>query len=235
MLDVGAGTGNTACAIQGLDSPRLTLIDPAGKALDAADSRLIERDLDAQHDFTTMQTADTEAGRSFDRGTFDIVVSVASLHHHGELSPPMEVLLNLLSPGGLLLLADWHNTMWELPSRVRLLLEGFNWPDKKEDITRFLDMYTLLAEPTHEPSLAMRRANTMVCEFWRAHTECRTSEEPRFYLLEGHRPPEAYLTMMRRLGLNTDTVDTNPGLTANPLFLRPEASILAVTSGRKGI
>jgi len=236
LLDVGAGSGNTTLtALDRTEDPgRLvcTLLDPASSALASAGDRLEQRSLVLGKHFFLINTPDMEGGRSLGAGSFDVIVSAAALHHHADIQKPLEALGRLLAPGGLLVIGDWHNTLWEHPWRVLNALQSLHWPTKEADLHRFAELYSAANEPAQEESVSMRSANALIANFWVEYATARTTEEPQFCMLEGHRPVDRYAEALRSIGLETIPVNA-AGETGNPILLPPERCLLGVTAGRK--
>ena len=236
LLDIGAGSGDTTLsilkAIKDRDGLFYTLVDPAERALGEARSRLRKTGLSSGRHFELHCASDIETTTVLDSGSFDIIVAVASLHHHSDIHEPIGALSGLLAPGGLLVVGDWHNTVWEHPSRVLELLKRLHWAGKADDLDDFVDLYPNALEVTQKVSGRMLRANKLVGEFWKAYSSCRTASQPQFLLLEGHRPPQRYIEAMGQHGLVVSSGETG-SIARNPMFLSPEESLLAITAGRK--
>jgi SAM-dependent methyltransferase len=139
-------------------------------------------------------------GEIFKPESFDLIIANASLHHHADLGRVFRVLHALLESGGVLVVGDWHNSVWFYPGEVLRLLETFNWPDKGADLQRFRSVFITRTAPSRSSRLA--RANQQICEFWRAYARVRTKEAPRFSLLEGHRPADDYSLLLRAAGFS---------------------------------
>jgi ubiquinone/menaquinone biosynthesis C-methylase UbiE len=236
ILDVGAGSGNTSLAIvDALKNPARAffhLLDPAREALATAADRLRQKGLVEGKNFAIHGTTDTNALGVLQEHSFQLVVAVAALHHHADLISPIGVLARLLAPGGLLVIADWHNTVWEHPARVLHVLQLLDWADKIKEIQKFIHLYPKAKEPAEETSTEMRSANALISTFWKEYAACRTTTEPQFCILEGHRPPAKYLEAMQESGLITSS-ETIQAADSNPVLLTPERGLLAVTVGRQ--
>jgi ubiquinone/menaquinone biosynthesis C-methylase UbiE len=237
ILDVGAGSGSTTLAIleacRGLHQPFFALLDAAAHALNTARERLVERGFKEGADFAVYPTVDTNVEGLFEEGSFDVVVAVASIHHHADLLAPMHGLTHVLSPGGLFVVADWHNTLWEHPGSVLGLLTKLEWPGKLDDLRRFTALYpTAETRVPEQSSRMMRSANALIARFWEAYATSRTTTEPQFCILEGHRQPSKYLEVMESLGLQTAPAIIR-GMSTNPDHLAPEGGLLAIAAGRK--
>ena len=219
ILDVGAGSGSTSLAVlQRLRSLRTCLtvdmVDPNPSALHEGEARIRQSDLLADADLTAHPTGDLDLPRLFPNPTFDLVVSVAALHHHAFLPPAVAAIASVLKPGGLLVVGDWHNSMWLHPGRVCSFLSSLEWPGKDKALEVYAQRFTVTNVARDDP--LMEAANEQICRFWRAYAEVRTPELRPYELLEGHRPPSEYQVLMQASGLEPvrpfSSIDTGSGL-----------------------
>jgi len=95
-----------------------------------------------------------------------------------------------------LVIADWHNPMWEHPNNVYEFLKTLDWETKDSDMYAFAKMFpnALVPAPViRDPYEA--RAMLMIQSFWKGWGSIRTDAirrdefEPRddIFMLEGHR------------------------------------------------
>ncbi len=238
ILDVGAGTGNTSLAVfaatSHLHHPQVTLLDYAKSALDQASESLTASGLVPNRDFSVCLGQDMQAETLFGKDCFDIVIAVAALHHHSDILVGLGPIAAALKPGGLVIVGDWHNTMWENPARVHALLRQLgDWPQKNQDIEQF--GATLHPDQCllQENDSVMERANGYITEFWKAYALSRTVSAPRLLVLEGHRSPAAYRAALSACSISVDPRMLRLDLPTNPFLLTPESSVLGITVGRK--
>jgi len=227
MLDVGTGAGNAALAVlKRVDSAKaiaqLHLVDPAKRSLNHAGARILDSELVPKHGLFLHATTDLHLPNLFPSPKFDLIVSSAALHHHGHLEPAIGAIAHCLKPGGLLVVGDWHNSMWTDPGRVYELLRSLSWSEKGGDLARFANRYP--TTPVAEPDPLLRMANEQISAFWRAYTGVRTAKPLSSQMLEGHRPPADYTILARKSGLHT----VEP---PQPLF--PDSALLCVHVARK--
>jgi SAM-dependent methyltransferase len=231
ILDLGAGAGATSLAVlEALRrAPRpidLTLVDPAMKALDNAACALAGFRLVQQLEFKAVPETDRQFLSHAAPASFDLIVSVAAIHHHADILPILAGCFRCLRPGGILVLGDWHNSMWEHPRRVLDLLERMVWPSKADAVRRFCNTFPMASRKA--PALkktADRKANDQIIAFWLAYGRLHRSGTVPFLILEGHRPATRYLQDLRLAGF---TVPTCIRSWPNPRFLLPRSSLLAV-------
>jgi SAM-dependent methyltransferase len=157
----------------------------------------------------------------FDPQTFDLIVATASLHHHSHLEDVFRILHGLLKPRGILVIGDWHNSVWLYPGRVLRLLKKFEWRQKTTDLKRFERLYNVAVPP--EDSSVLQKANKQIGDFWRAYARVRTPNAPRYEILEGHRPPKEYTRLLKMSGFASVTCHR----------LLPDSALLCVHTARK--
>lgn len=244
ILDVGAGPGLSALAIwQELPAAfqskaRFFLLDPSKASLEAA-KKVME---DNRIKYEVICNADIYAGRYVKEESVDILVGVASVHHHSSI--PFSLYYRLLKPGGIIVLADWHNSIWESPFRVYQFLQAFNWPEKELGLKNWRESYPYSNVAVPEPDEpADRQANKDIINFWLGYfqivKESTVNLGPNsIWPLEGHRPVERYIEEMREAGFAVDSSDIGKILergivSGNPHQLLPQSRLLMLTIGQK--
>lgn len=231
ILDVGAGAGGTSIpiwnALNDKDKDRVyfTLLDPAEKKLETAESKLNELGLRIGKEYDIINATDLEIPNVIEEGSQHIVTSVASQHHHGYLTKPFENSHNATKRGGYFVVSDWHNSMWDHPAKVYYMLQQFYWPTKEEDLKEFVKCYPKALDPTIEfSSDPYRKENQQIIDFWKCYAMVRTTEENQFFILEGHRPVERYMEEMQKVGYDLNSPNiirmiSNGTLEKNPYAL----------------
>ncbi|KPJ73679.1 hypothetical protein AMJ48_00545 [Parcubacteria bacterium DG_74_1] len=242
ILDVGAGPGLSALTIWKelptdiRPKSRFLLLDPSRASLEAAEKVMKENRVN----YEVICDVDIHVGRHLKEGIVDILVGVASVHHHSAI--PFDLYYRILTPGGIAVFADWHNSIWEHPWRVYRFLEAFDWPVKEAGLREWLESYggVCVIEPT-DP--ADRQANEDITSFWLGYhqilKESETDLGPNsIWPLEGHRPVVRYVEEMKEVGFSVGS----PGIkrmleqgviTGNPHQLLPNSRLLMVTVGEK--
>ena len=237
ILDLGAGAGATSLAV--LEALRrapcpvdLTLVDPAMKALDSAARALAGFRWVQPLEFKTVPETDRHFLSLAASARFDLIVSGAAIHHHADIRPILAGCFQCLRPGGLLVLGDWHNSMWEHPGRVLDLLERMEWPEKTDALRRFREAYPKADEPWATPANPRDlKTNQQIIGFWLAYGSIHLPGTEPFLILEGHRPAAKYFEDLRAVGFTVSS--TRDSGRPNPWFLLPDSSLLAVTVARK--
>jgi len=236
ILDLGAGTGATTLSIwkrlPSSDRVRTdwTLVDPGLHSHVAAlaacrtvgipsesVAHYTGRDLDVLPDF---------------RDSFDIVVSVAAIHHHAWLEPVFRGIADALKPGGFVVIGDWHNRLSTHPALVLSLLEQLDWSHKEEDLRRFRQTHPIaLRRPRKTVRQESERADQQIIRFWVKHARSRRKPAAAL-VLEGHRPVEHYMRGLQQVHLRVPR-HLRELHGANPCFLLPRSRLLSVLVARK--
>jgi len=205
ILDVGAGTSSTTFKVlEKLSNLKkhiqICLLEPNNKALEQGKKILLDSNFARQIDIHTYNHPDLKLVELFLNPTFDLVISSAALHHHAFLYPAVLNISNVLKQGGLLIVGDWHNSMWLDPGRVYNFLQSLDWKYKLTDLSKFSEIFQI--EPLPETDPLLRKANEQICSFWKAYAEVKTPDIPAYEILEGHRPPIHYQEIFEKVGLN---------------------------------
>ena len=254
-LEVGAGV-STVDVIKrlyndniDLDKIFVTMIEPSDSRLEDSVSKLKKIGLKRGKNFIEHAAKDTEALKFVEPGSQYIIGSVAQIHHHAYLDTPLRVLYNALDNNGIILIADWHNSMWEHPARVyQALVEDYEWLSKGEDLKNFISAYPKALEIAPElPGLEIS-SNLMIRKFWKTYGEIKAElikqgkfkEDDDILMLEGHRPVERQIEDMHKVGYKTDTVYVmqlvdDLDLNGNPHQMLENSRILMFTIGHKYI
>ncbi len=247
-LETGAGVSTLTVYDQltqdGFDLERIhaTLVEPSQERLESAVAKLEERGLKVGKNISMVVGKDTDVPKYVEPNSQHIVCSVAALHHHAYLDEPMQGLADATRPGGFISLADWHNSMWEHPSRVySFLADHFDWPTKREDLKAFREMYPKANEPAPEKDETETEANRMIQRFWKGWESVRREAiakdefDPRddIFMLEGHRPIGQYVSELREQGFETQTDYLSNTMITNPWPLIPTSGLLYLTVGQK--
>ncbi|MGA4851629.1 SDR family NAD(P)-dependent oxidoreductase [Streptomyces sp. G5(2025)] len=145
VLEVGAGTGGMAAAVLPLlpaERTQYVYSDVSAGFLARAESRF------TAYDFVTYRTFDLDADpteQGLPEAGFDIVIAANALHTAKDLAAAVRRVATLLTPGGLLLAAESHDTLllapyfgtvdafWDRTDHEERpaapLLPGDRWPD----------------------------------------------------------------------------------------------------------
>lgn len=246
---------------QELDPQRLfiTMVEPSKSRVETAATRMEELGLRRGRDFRVIVGRDvdiydpevTGLEQDVTPHSQDIVVAVASIHHHAYLGTAFANAYNSLTDGGVMITTDWHNPEWEHPARVyKALVEDYDnerWATKDEDLERFLRAYPLASsrapEMTNEGDAA---AMTEIRAFWKSYGNIKAgemaagtfAEADDILMLEGHRPVERQIKTMNGVGFKTSPANRKLRklldvleLDDNPHQLRPESRLLMETVG----
>ncbi len=243
ILDHGAGPGLSAesvfNAMGGNEKDRtfFTLLEPAKDKLDIAEEKM--KKLGAR--YMAINAPDIEMLRYVQPGTQSIFVGVASIHHHSHI--PFEIYHEVLASGGFLVSSDWHNSVWEIPSRYYKFLERFNWPLKEKGLANFLDAYPAAAKIVPEPQRREdRQANEDITKFWLGYYQILVNrgQQGKNAILpsEGHRPAERYEAQMKECGfiLNSEEIQdmiSDGAVASNPHQILPGSTLLMLLVGQK--
>jgi SAM-dependent methyltransferase len=245
-LEVGAGESTVTVYHKlieyGLDAEKLvtTMIEPSADRLDAAAEKLEALGLHGNN-FQMYDDRDVDVGRIVTDNSQDIVSSVAQIHHHAYLDTPLKCLYNALKPNGIIVITDWHNSMWEHPNRVyEFLKNDFEWPTKDQDLEAFVKAYPKALETAPALSELNETANAHIRKFWKGWEAVRKREigrgnfkpEDDIFMLEAHRPVEQQARSMVDTGFVLPTYVLDWRI-ENPKQLVPDAGILYVTVGQK--
>lgn len=234
IIDVGAGTGDSAIEIAKLLPPDMKnrtiiyLLDPSKKSLAEAAEKMKGKGVG----YEILEGTDLDILNQTTSDFADVLTGVASVHHHARI--PFELYARVLKPGGWAVFADWHQPIWEHPGSVYRFLQKFNWPDREQGLENWVQTYP---EAKNPPALSEDPADLMaikqIISFWTA-----LGRPNNLYPLEGHRPVSRYVTDMREAGLDLNSADismliSSRVIASNPHQILPDSSLLQVTVGQK--
>lgn len=257
-LETGAGV-STETVIKklvddGVDLERVffTLVEPGSGRIEATAAKLESTyRLTRDKKFKVINARDLDIPQYIEEGSQDIALAVAAHHHHAFLDEPTKAAAYALSPGGVFVTSDWHNSLWEDPARVyHYLQQSFEWETKEGDLREFAQRFLQGVTAGYSPSDPLNDAsNEDIRKFWKGWASVRAGEisAGRFNLnddilmLEGHRPAERYVDEFDYAGLQTertalavDALIDSGTLATNPHKVLPTGSrILMVTVGQK--
>jgi len=246
ILEPGAGVSTETMIgslyYEGVDLDRLTItmLEPGQLRLEQSTGRITGKfGLRVGTHLHPHVAKDVDARRFVERGSQNIVVCVAQIHHHSYLDTPVRELSYVTAPGGYLVTADWHNSMWENPARVYQFLQGLDWETKDADLEAFRKEFPgSTGMGVHEDSPSLREANHHIRRFWegwakiRAEAIAKGEFDPAddILMLEGHRPVLRYVDEMRAAGYvlcGNGRGDEISPVSENPSLLIPNNEILA--------
>ncbi len=237
ILDVGAGK-STVTIFDGIgknDKNRVAIymLEPSAERLENAVAELNKRGLKSGRDYFAINGTDMEIPQKFVPSTMDIVSYVATLHHHAFLDTPLSYVYDITKPNGHLVVADWHNPMWEHPNRVYNFLRKLDWDTKKSDLRNFVQAYPKAAEEAPLLEGAELVAYEMIQRFWKGWADARAdavrtgkfNPNDDIFMLEAHRPAEKQNEEIFKSGFKLYV----PGIgETNPFYLMGyESSLLA--------
>ncbi len=233
ICDVGAGL-STVAIFDGLeendkDRVSITMIEPSRERLMSAVETLHKKGF---RNYTPIVGTDMQKLTGASHRKPHVISYVAAIHHHSDLEPPMKIVYKVLENAGHLVVADWHNPMWEHPNRVYEFLKTLDWKTKNVDLSQFIEIFPNALVPApiiKDPYEA--RAMRMIQSFWKGWGSIRMDAiargefEPRddIFMLEGHRT----LPMQRKDALSSGFV------VGNERQLLEDSALLAVSTYRK--
>lgn len=227
ILDLGSGPGKSAEAVYETlpadlkDKSEFTLLDPSTDSLKAAEELMRRKGIKHR----IVHGMDSDVLGQIEPGSFDFVTAVASIHHHARI--PFDIYRNVLKPGGSLVIADWHHTIWEHPYTAWRFLTNFNWPKREEGLEHWFRVYPQAYDVPELPdNLDDRIAMEQITKFWLAYKKIADEANlgpNAIWPLEGHRPVSQYIKGMQEAGLFPDM----------PHQLLPDSTLLMITVGHK--
>ncbi len=252
-LEIGAGV-STVNVYQKLKKNKLdlekiytTMVEPSKSRIECAAEELSKMGLKKEINFKLFVSKDTDVNKCVDQNSQDIIGSVAQIHHHSYWRETIQVLYETLNKNGIILISDWHNSLWEHPARVyNALKEDYNWETKDEDLKNFVTTYPKAIKNAEEFNSLNIEANRMIREFWKSYGEIRSEaiisgafdERDELLMLEGHRPVERYVEDMKNVNFSVENeiikeIQEACYLNGNPHQLLPLSRILMLTIGTK--
>lgn len=229
ILDLGAGSGETAAAViraapSLVEQAKFHLVDPAKESLEEACTKLAEAGLVIGKTLHTDNAKDIEVLRQLDPETVDIITANASVHHHAFLAPVFEGISKALRPGGWIVIGDWFNSMWTSPTRVYELLNELQWQGKEQQLIDFRRNFGYDECEIKEAVPELEAANRQICDFWINYAKTKDPSTPPFFLLEGHRPTNDYICGLAEYGVH---------IQRGPVKLLTGSSLLSVLVAQK--
>jgi hypothetical protein len=149
IIDIGAGTGDTTVAIlDAMQSSSVTealaskchfyVLEPSFKRLEEVFERLEEHPLKPRK--TLISSNLEEYLRTVRRESFNMVVSNAVFHHMGFLTH-LRLLRESLANNGIMVIGDWHTTLWQHPAYLAPILRKLGASDI--DVRRFENFFNV--------------------------------------------------------------------------------------------
>jgi len=252
-LEPGAGT-STVNVYQALSKKNIDLekiyavmLEPSRTRLETARAELEKIGLKEIKNFRVINDIDTSILGYIEPNSQHIISCVAQIHHHSYLDTPLKVLYDSLGKNGVIMISDWHNSMWEHPARVyQALKEDYDWPTKEEDLKAFVEAYPTALEFPSQLDGADLESNNMIREFWKSYGMIRAKaildgefdEKEDLIMLEAHRPVEKQVEEMKRTGFSMDGEKIKElkealVISENPYQLLPNSRILMFAVGTK--
>lgn len=216
ILEPGAGISTEVIYKKlhqdGVDLDRLTvtMIEPAQSRLEETADRIVsDYNLQRGKHLHVHVGKDTDTPKIVAPSSQDIIVCVAQIHHHAYLDTPLTMLYHATAADGFLVTADWHNSLWEHPSRVYdFLRREFEWETKDEDLAAFRHLFPQSTKKHPETSAPLVEANNHIRHFWKGWAKVRAEAieagefepEDDILMLEAHRPVRRYRQEMEAAG-----------------------------------
>jgi len=219
-----------------------TLVEPSNERIESAAAELEKKGLKLGKNFRIYAARDIDIPQFVEPNSQDIASYVAALHHHSYLDAPLRHVYKSIKKNGLLIVADWHNAMWEHPNRVyEFLRDEFEWPTKEHDLEAFVRAYPKALEKAPDLSELDAASNRHIKRFWKGWANVRKREkdsgafgpEDDIFMLEAHRPVERQNEAIERVGYGLDTPAIRELQNPNPRMLVPDSGILYATIGQK--
>ncbi|MEM7815546.1 MAG: hypothetical protein QXN71_00315 [Candidatus Aenigmatarchaeota archaeon] len=220
------------------------LIEPSKERIESAASELEKKGLKREKNFRIYEARDIDIPKFVEPNSQDIASYVAVLHHHAYIDTPLKLVYNALKDKGFIIVADWHNSMWEHPNRVyEFLRDEFEWSTKEEDLKIFVEVYPKAVKKAPELSKIDAEANKQIKSFWKGWARVRERQkncgifkpEDDIWMLEAHRPVEKQNEIIEKVGYILNSPEVIELQNPNPRRIIPDAGILYVTVGQKQI
>lgn len=243
ILDLGSGPGLSTLAVyEALASKlqrntRMLLLEPSMESLQAAGQLLDRYPLR----YTPHVGTDLDMLTFFRPHSIDVITAVASIHHHAQI--PFDIYYRFLKPGGFLVIADWHQPLWEHPGAVLRFLQNFDWDKKEEGLTHWQKVFPQAEDLPPFPEDQMEKeAIEQIILFWLAYAEIAARSNlgsNAIWPLEGHRPVKKYVEGLHAARFSLDTPDIrrvlNGGklMSTNPHQVLTNSTLLQITVAQK--
>ncbi len=246
-IELGAGisTQNVYQRLlnDGIDIERVhgTLVEPSRERIETTAANLEKMGLKRGKNFNTVVARDIDIPNFVKPNSQDIASYVAVLHHHAFNDTPLAYVHDALKIGGTLIIAEWHNAMWEHPNRVYEFLQEFDWSTKHEDLDAFVAAYPKALDKAPDLSDLDASSNRNIRKFWTSWANVRRREidagvfrpDDDIWMLEAHKPVERQNEALVQLGYKLDTPKIRELQDTNPRRLIEDAGILYVTVAQK--
>lgn len=243
ILDLGSGPGESSLAIyQAIpdslkDWVELILLDPSARSLQNA-RNLLDGTV---NNYRTVHGTDLQIPYYIDDESLDLITAVASVHHHSRI--PFDIYVDALKPGGMIVIADWHNSVWEHPYTVMKFLEQFDWPNKQAGLANWQEAYPEARYPIPDEDNPLNvQANKDITAFWLGYYEVlKEHGDPgknSIWPLEGHRLCERYIEGLIEAGFFVNTSNiikliSSRVISSNPHQILPNSRLLMLTVAQK--
>ena len=272
VLDIGAGSGGTTVAILDRMSEdkqtremaracRFTLIEPSPDQLFSdrndmisAEQKLGRHPIGLDNENYSLLCTDLVSHLpEMAPASYDMVVSNAAFHHFSFLTH-MQSLYEKLRENGVMVVGDWHNTVFSHPAYVLPILRELKAGE--DDINRFRNIFNVMEIETHHDldnalPLEKRRANEKFLKFVTALAAemAKTARQPQgkgqYYFLEALESKESRLGKMKDAGFLTDYAElvekhdafriAKPALRTNVKKVFPDSEVAYVMAVGKGV
>lgn len=218
----------------------VTMVEPSESRVENAAQKIAGLGLTRGRNFRVCVGRDIDVPNFVEPESQHIVSSVAQIHHHAYLDTPLKALNSVIIPRGNIIIADWHNSMWEHPNRVYEFLKSyFEWDSKEADLREFARMYPKALETAPLLSGPEAEANYEIQRFWKGWESVRKEAIAKgefqpgddILMLEGHRPVYKQIDEMRPIGMSTNPNHVGDFMSENPIPLLPTSGLLYLTVG----
>lgn len=220
IADIGAGAGDTIEAVLDAldfdpkpDTKRIAAycnfypIEPSLKRLMVAEEKWKEHTLYKLLPNPPMGAFGNHAYHfpKIQNGTFDILISNAVLHH----IPFPDYLLTIrekLADDGVVVIGDWHTTIWKHPAFVIPVLEVLGADNEKVNAFKnFFEIKTGDRESLERELTPQQiEANRIMANWIKYLAEELKKVEERLFFLEGHEAFDDSVTNMEGVGFETN-------------------------------
>jgi len=139
-------------------------------------------------------------------GTFDIVISNA-VFHHIPFPEYFGMIRDRLSRDGVMVIGDWHTTIWKHPAFVVPVMEALGADGGR--ISEFRTFFQIKSDDRErlekeELTPMQREANKLMLHYVKALSEELAKVGEKLYFLEGHEAFEDRIANIRRYGFETE-------------------------------
>jgi SAM-dependent methyltransferase len=159
---------------------------------------------------TSPRLDDDFLAKKENKGKFDVIVSLLHLHHKS-FSEYLDLLYDALKDDGVLLIGDWHSTLWDHPTNICRFLDSVGEHRASSEIVRIISSVDpLLMQPDKKVGLTLQeqKANedheNNIREVYEKMRFSQLVRKPRIHMLGAHRTSEAQKKDLEASGFTLD-------------------------------